>query len=144
MEDRKELLRNVYDDTTGWLKFIEAKLTAFLTFETGLFYFVAKLVTTTNNKIWIFISEIGIFLAILLIVIALLPQYKQSSNPLYFMTWTRENYHLSDEYSSSNENDYESQIRALATVIKKKMVLLKWSIILYVISIVLFSVIVFL
>ncbi|MXQ49611.1 hypothetical protein GRB29_09620 [Streptococcus pneumoniae] len=145
MEEKQKFLKNVYDDTSGWLKFVEAKLTAFLTFETGLFYFVAKLVTISNNKLCLLVTGIGIFLAILLIIIALLPQYNEdNTNPLYFMTWTSGQYRLAENYDFLNSEDYESQIRDLSKTVKRKMVFLKYSIILYTISILLFSIVAFL
>lgn len=140
-----EVLKNIYDDTASWLKFVETKLTAFLTFETGLFYFVAKLVKNDNKSLCFWLSGCGIFVSLLLLLMALLPKISNSDTPLYFMTWADGNYKLPDNYDGdSNIIAYESQIKALAKITKKKMTLLKWSMILYTVSIILFSVTAFL
>lgn len=126
----------VYDDTTGWLKFIEAKLTAFLTFETGLFYFVAKLKTDFTLNFCLTISLIGIGVSIFILLLALIPRKSKIGSPLYYLTWSEDSYKLPSDFNE--EKAYEKQIRVLSKIARKKMEFLKFSLILYVFSLCIF------
>ncbi|WP_105107506.1 Pycsar system effector family protein [Streptococcus suis] len=131
-----ENLKNIYDDTTGWLKFIEAKLTAFLTFETGLFYFIAKLKTDFSLSFCLVISLVGVGISILTLLYALLPTISKTINPFYFLTWSDDEFHFTSEVNF--EELYEEQIRQLSKVAKKKMSLLRFSVIVYTLSVFIF------
>lgn len=128
-------LKEIYDDTSGWLKFIEAKLAVFLTFETGLIYFLIKLNEGhEKNLLFLILGLIGVLVSIILIIWALLPTINKSLNPLYFMSWTDKGFDYTD--SIKNEH-YKKQIREVAQVSKRKMCFLRYSIIIYVLSIIL-------
>ncbi|MGT2885098.1 hypothetical protein ACVRZS_09330 [Streptococcus ferus] len=128
--------KDVYDDTSLWLKFVEAKVTAFLTFETGLFYFVSKLKTGSDCTFWRCLSLLGIFISIFLLLLALLPKTSKTGNPLYFLTWSDDDFSVPQKFEESVS--YEQLVRALAKVTKAKMEKLKFSLIIYFISILLF------
>lgn len=128
-------LKAIYDDTSGWLKFIEAKLAVFLTFETGLIYFLIKLNEGhEKNLLFLILELIGVLVSIILIIGALLPTINKSLNPLYFMSWTDKGYDYTD---SIKHEHYKKQIREVAQVSKRKMCFLRYSIIIYVLSIIL-------
>ena len=73
-------------------------------------------------------------MSIILIIGALLPTINKSSNPLYFMSWTDKEYDYTDSIKSEH---YKKQIREVAQVSKRKMCFLRYSIIIYVLSIIL-------
>ena len=128
-------LKAIYDDTSGWLKFIEAKLAVFLTFETGLIYFLLKLNEGhEKNFLFLILGLIGVLVSIILIIGALLPTINKSSNPLHFMSWTDKGYDYTDSIKCEH---YKKQIREVAQVSKRKMCFLRYSIIIYVLSIIL-------
>lgn len=128
-------LKAIYDDTSGWLKFIEAKLAVFLTFETVLIYFLLKLNEGhEKNFLFLILGLIGVLVSIILIIGALLPTISKSSNPLYFMSWTDKGYDYTD---SIKYEHYKKQIREVAQVSKRKMCFLRYSLIIYVFSIIL-------
>lgn len=131
--EKEEVLKNIYDDTTGWLKFIEVKLTTFLTFETGLFYFIGKLYTKKTIEPCFILGVIGVFISIIIILNALLPTVSKSGNPLYFITW-KGKYTFPDNINISD--NYERQIKAMAIVTERKMQALRCSMLIYVVAII--------
>ncbi|MHB9781947.1 hypothetical protein ACXM1Q_004280 [Streptococcus sp. 10F2] len=133
-QDWKEL----YKDTSDWLKFVEVKITALLTFETGLFYFISKLQPTSENSIFICLSFIGMVLSICCLVWAILPTISDSKNPMYFLSWSDENFSLPIDFKK--EDCYQQQIREISKVTKNKMMKLRLSIIVYFVSILFFIV----
>lgn len=122
-----EDLRKIYESTENWLKFVEAKLIAFLTFETGLSYFIFK--TDIFSKLGIVsqvVFVIALCSAIALLVWNVLPRTNNRSNPLYYHSWLN-----TEIFGTVTEKDYQQQIKDLAVIIEKKSKGIKYSILAY-------------
>lgn len=131
MELEVDDLKKIYENTEGWLKFIEAKLMAMLTIETGLGYFIfkSKIFEDSATVFQIFFILI-IIVAVGILISKICPSYNDKRiNPLYFYSWVN-----NDNFGSISSTDYEEQIKDLALVIMRKSNGLRLSIFLYCIS----------
>lgn len=132
-----ENLKNIYDDTVGWLKFVELKITALITFETGLIYFIYKeMGKQLHNKV-IIVGFCFLIVAVLILLLSLIPSKGKVGNPLYFLSWTDKQFirEIKLNEGLSKEN-YVTQIAAVADVTLKKINLIRLSMIVYVVGII--------
>lgn len=137
-EKDKENCSLIYSEYKEWLKFIEAKIVAFLTIESGLFFFLIKILYTNEVKgQWRLRIISGLFLmalAMLMLIKAFIPGKVKSSNILNYESF-RNNEEKNFVISS---NDYEEQIRDISKVICRKVDRIRMSIKIFISGLVIF------
>lgn len=126
-------LKKIYENTESWLKFIEAKLMAMLTIETGLGYFIFKSnIFGDSATVFQIFFIVLIIAAVGVLISKIWPSFNvKRINPLYFYSWINND---SDSFEAISSTDYEKQIKDLSLVIVRKSNGLKLSIFLYCIS----------
>ncbi|MDG4955232.1 hypothetical protein OGZ32_07730 [Lactococcus lactis] len=133
-----EDLKKINESTENWLKFIEAKLIALLTFESGLSYFILKTDIFSRmcieSKIFFMLTLV---IAIAFLVWNVVPKTNNRNNPLYYHSWI--NVDAFDEVTIQN---YHSQIKDLAMVIEKKSKGIKYSILSYTVGMIFYLIVI--
>lgn len=124
----KENLQEVYQNTIDWLKFIEAKIIALLTLESGFFYLVFSTDSFKNLNCIKIVYCLSNMLSIGLLVWGIFPRASHNTNnPLYYRSWLHDN--LVNKKIDSNS--YVEQLRAIVKIIDKKTSLLKYSLFIF-------------
>lgn len=123
-----ENLREVYQNAIDWLKFIEAKILALLTLESGFFYLVFSMDSFQKmNCIKIIYCLLNI-VSIGLLVWGVFPRTSNNTNnPLYYQSWLHNNLMS----SVIDKNSYAEQLQAIVKIIDRKTKLLKSSLFIF-------------
>ncbi len=126
-------LQEVYQSTIDWLKFLEAKIIAVLTLESGFFYCIFKMDIFQNMNCIKIICCLCSILSIGLLVWGIFPRFSNNTNnPLYYQSWL----HKSLISSKVNEQHYVEQLQLIVRIINQKTKLLKFSLLTFSLAII--------
>ncbi|OFI48338.1 hypothetical protein BG261_08635 [Floricoccus tropicus] len=119
--------KNIYEDFSGWLKFIEAKNLAFLTIQLGALYAILKL-----QNVRIGLTSVAFLVSIFILLTSLIPRIdKTSKNVVYFGSWIDKD----TAEISKLEKSYKTQCKDIALVISKKSKKFRYSLFIFILAI---------
>lgn len=119
------MYEKIYKDFSDWLKFTEAKILAVITIQIGFLYFICNI---ENLAYKMLIATFGA-ISCLVLLYSLAPKLNTSStNALYYGAWLNKG--IDTKNIKINDSDYWRQCDDLARIIQRKMMLLKFGMIL--------------
>ena len=125
------MYEKIYKDFSDWLKFTEAKILAVITIQIGFLYFICNIENLSYKKIAVILG----IMSCLVLLYSLVPKLNiGSSNVLYYGAWLNKD--IDTKNIEINDSDYWMQCDDLARIIQRKMMFLKYSMILISIQVV--------